>query len=144
MTKRRSIAAALTALAALAALGVPSTPAYATPTGTTGPSAPAVAADTRPSSCPITGYVCGYVNTSYNTNQGYELNPARSRGTCEVVFYRNAWSSAWNSTRYTIKLFRNTSCTGTDYKTIAANDGRHQFSFFFGIYWDNSVDAVMY
>jgi hypothetical protein len=100
----------------------------------------AVAPAAIPSSCGPE-LICGYVNTQYDTDQGYELDPVRPSGTCVVLFYRNALSSLWNASGHTIRLFKNTGCTGTDYKTINNGDGKHQFSIQLGITWDNSVDA---
>lgn len=97
-------------------------------------------ADTPPSSCTASS-VCGYVNVQYRTDQGYELNPQDAPGTCVVVFYRNAWSGVFNNTNRTIRLFKNTGCTGTDYKQFAPFTGKYQFSVQLGITWDNSVDA---
>lgn len=93
-----------------------------------------------PSSCG-SALICGYVNVQYRTDQGYELNPVDPAGTCVVVFYRNAWSGVWNASGHTIRLFKNTGCTGTDYKTINNGTGKYQFSVQLGITWDNSVDA---
>jgi hypothetical protein len=93
-----------------------------------------------PSSCG-SALICGYVNVQYQTNQGYELNPVDPAGTCVVVFYRNAWSGVWNASGHTIRLFKNTGCTGTDYKSIPNGTGKYQFSVQLGITWDNSVDA---
>ena len=104
---------------------------------------PAQAAEVPPASCPY-NYVCGYVNTGYHTDQGYEITYNQPAGTCEVVAFRNAWSGFFNNTGRTKRLYRNTSCTGTDYKTFLPRTGRYQFSVQLGITWDNSVDAVYY
>jgi hypothetical protein len=102
--------------------------------------AEAAAPAAMPSSCG-SSLICGYVNTQYHTDQGYELNPVDPAGTCVVVFYRNAWSGVWNASGHTIRLFKNTGCTGTDYKVINNGTGKYQFSVQLGITWDNSVDA---
>jgi hypothetical protein len=104
--------------------------------------AQASTADTPPSSCAAAS-VCGYVNTGYQTNQGYEYIPLAG-ATCQVVAYRNAWSGVFNNSGRTIRLFKNTGCTGTDYKTIANGTGKYQFSVQLGPTWDNSVDAVKF
>lgn len=107
------------------------------------PGVPALVAAAKPASCPSL-HVCLYVNTQYATNQGYELIPTRPAGTCEVMTFRNAVSSAWNASGRDIRVFRNTSCTGTDYKTIANGVGKGSFWIQFGPYWDNSTDAIRF
>jgi hypothetical protein len=103
---------------------------------------PAVAA-AAPSSCTAVS-VCGYVNVQYQTNQGYELDPVRAAGTCVVVSFRNAWSGVYNNSGRNIRLFKNTACSGTDYKTINNGSGKYQFSIQLGPTWDNSVDAYQF
>jgi hypothetical protein len=103
---------------------------------------PALAA-TAPDSCGSL-MVCGYVNTSYDTDQGYELIPERRAGTCVVLAFRNAWSGVWNGSGRTIRMFRNTACSGTDYKQYTNGSGNWQFSVRWGPSWDNSVDAIQF
>lgn len=122
-------------LLVLGIIAIPATAQAAVPT-----TAQAVAPAAMPSSCGPE-LICGYVNIGYQTNQGYELNPVEPAGTCVVIFYRNAWSGVWNASGHTIRLFKNTGCTGTDYKTIPNGSGKYQFSVQLGITWDNSVDA---
>lgn len=100
-------------------------------------------AEAPPDSCTLFS-VCGYVNTQYRTDQGYELIPERDPGTCVVVAHRNAWSGMFNNSGRTVRMFRNTSCSGTDYKTFVNGYGVHQFSVRFGPTWDNSVDAIQF
>jgi len=129
MTASRRIAgAALVAalVAALIAVFTPS-PAYAAPAG-----------------CTTRWYVCGYVDIQFKTGQGWELDPFLAPGTCDVVAYRNAWSSVWNSGYRAIRLYRNTTCTGSDYKGLRADRGVYRISLLWGPTWDNSIDAIMY
>lgn len=97
-----------------------------------------------PDSC-TSQSVCGYVNTGFRTNQGYELIPAQNPGVCIVVAFRNAWSGVYNNSGQTIRLFKNTSCSGTDYKQFTNGTGHHQLSVRFPLQgWDNSIDAVQF
>jgi hypothetical protein len=132
-------ATAITAiLIAVAGITIPA-PALAAPSP--GPAA-TVQAD-PPDSCTAAS-VCGYVNTGYDTDQGYEFIPARHAGVCEIVSLRNAWSGVYNNSGRTIRMFRNTGCTGTSYKQIANGGGHWQFSIKYGPTWDNTVDAIQF
>jgi hypothetical protein len=115
----------------------PASPSVAAPP----PAAPAIAAP--PSSC-ANQSVCGYVNIDFRTDQGYEWIPVQNGGTCVIVSHRNAWSGVYNNSGRTIRMYRNTGCTGTDYKTITNGDWRNRFSLQLGPSWDNSVDAIKF
>lgn len=131
MTFARRIAAVVVALIVAAVAGVAvAAPAYA---------------EAPPDSCAAES-VCGYVNTGYRTNQGYEYVVYRpDRGVCVVVGLRNAWSGVFNNSGHTIRLFRNTGCTGTDYKQFTNGTGHHQLSVKFPFQgWDNTIDAVQF
>lgn len=134
MTKTRTVVAAT--LTALLAAGLTATPANAAP------ATPAIKGPVPPSCTDLS--VCGYVNTGYATNQGYELIPTGPSGHCEVVSLRNAWSGVFNNSGRTIRMFRNTSCSGSDYKQFDNGGGHAQFSVRFGPTWDNSVDAIQF
>lgn len=100
------------------------------------------AAAASPDGCG-SGYLCLYVNTGYQTNQGYEIFPAQSTGTCETVDpYRNALSSAGNQSGHDVRFYKNTGCTGTDYRTLNNGTGNPKFSTHWAPSWDNSVDAI--
>lgn len=69
-------------------------------------------AEATPSSCP-NSTLCGYVDINYwCSTQGCELNPTRSGGTCENVTFRNAWSSLWNNSGRSIRVYKNLNCGG--------------------------------
>ncbi len=103
--------------------------------------APALAAP--PPSCAST-QLCVYVNTTYQTNQGYMLIPVGYSGQCVVLDpYRNAISSAWNSSGRDVRFYRDTSCSN-DYKTLYNGTGNPKFSTHWAPTWDNSTDAVKF
>lgn len=111
--------------------------------GTLAVATPALA-EGPPATCP-NQTVCGYNNTQYRTDQGYEWIPARNGGTCVVVAFRNAWSGVYNNSGQPIRLFKNTGCTGTDFKSVANGTGHHQISVAYPFQnWDNSIDAIQF
>lgn len=70
-------------------------------------------AEAPPSSCGGS-MLCAYVNTGYQTNQGYELVPvdALPVGTCDTPSFPNAWSSLYNNSGRVARLYKTTNCTG--------------------------------
>jgi Peptidase inhibitor family I36 len=129
-TRRRSgyAAAAITAAMTTAVALLPATPAFA-----------------YPASCPQYGYVCGYEKARYDTSGGYEIDPALRAGTCDVIALRNQWSSIWNSGPRRVYFYRNTTCTGTDYKWLDPQTGVGSVATAWGpTTWDNQIDAVKY
>lgn len=142
--RNRLVATLAAALTAVTFLLTP-TPAQATTTAPASAAVQAAAPTTQsipPSSC-ANASVCGYVNNNYQTNQGYEFIPTRTSGTCEVMAFRNAWSSAFNNSGRTIRIYKTTNCTG-DYRALSNGDGRLQFSTQWGPTWDNTTDAIKF
>lgn len=64
-----------------------------------------------PDTCANTS-VCGYVAGQYHPAEGYEWLPARTYGVCENVHYQNAWSSVFNNSGRTVRLYKGANCTG--------------------------------
>lgn len=71
---------------------------------------PALAA-APPASC-TNSSLCGYVDSSFRTREGYSLMPARSAGTCENLAARNQWSSIYNNSGRTVRMHKNLNCGG--------------------------------
>lgn len=79
-----------------------------------GMASPASAAPEPPPSSCGGSMLCAYVNTGYQTNQGYELIPvdALPIGTCDTPSFPNAWSSLYNNSGRVTRLYKTTNCTG--------------------------------
>jgi hypothetical protein len=103
---------------------------------------PASAADEKPASC-TNASVCGYVNSLFRTNQGYELIPSRSAGVCVYVAFPDAWSGIWNNSGRTVRVFKNGSCSGSDYLTYYNGTGHGQLSVQHPT-WENKIRAVRF
>lgn len=101
--------------------------------------APAVAAP--PPSC--TNFsVCTYVNIGYRTNQGYELIPVRTGGTCEQTFYQNSISGVYNNSGRSIRLYKNDNCSGES-MVFYNGTGHHQFSVRYPT-WENDIESLKF
>jgi hypothetical protein len=120
MTFRRTVTTAAAVVLVTGAALAPSTAAQAAP----------------PSSC-TNSSVCGYVNSGYRTDQGYELIPVQPAGTCEGMSFPNAWSGLFNNSGRSIRLYKNSGCSG-EYITFANGDGHAQFSVAHPTYENNS------
>jgi hypothetical protein len=87
--------------------------------------------------------VCGYVNSTYQTNQGYEIDPALAPGTCDTPAYNNAWSSIWNSGPRNVRFYQSGNCTGS-YKLLEPNSGVNWITPWWGKPWDNSISSFRF
>lgn len=126
-----------------------------------GTSAPALAADTpaapgpdgtvviyaAPSSCTYQS-LCGYVDNSYQTGEGYELIPEQAPpSACNVLAHRNKWTSVYNNTSRTVRLYLNTTCTGSSgvqYKTIGPGTGIQYLWITWSPSWNDTLDAAQF
>lgn len=99
-------------------------------------------AQAAPSNC-ANSSVCGYVAGGYYTDQGYEYIPTRSAGTCEWVAHANKWSSFWNNSGRTIRLFKNSNCSGTDYIQYTNGTGHGTLSIRHPSFNDN-IESVQF
>ncbi len=121
---KRTIALAISAVLTMAGLAFTASPAAADSapggapiTDLCGPeciyektgSGPSLAVD-RPASCAGSS-LCGYVDVGFSTGAGYEFIPFST--TCETVAFNNAWSSAYNNSGRTVRMFNTSNCTGS-------------------------------
>lgn len=99
------------------------------------PGSPAAAAP--PASCGNL-LLCGYVNTNYQTNQGYELIP--SVVGCDSVAFPNNWSSLYNNTGRTVRFWKGPGCTGT-YISFSNGQGEVRLATSSHPTWENQIES---
>src|ERR1051326_6547335 len=88
---------------------------------TTVPIAASVPALPPPGTC-VNSSVGGYGAASFSTSLGYEYIPSHTAGYCEtMVALPNQWSSLYNNTGRTIRVYKDTFCGG-DYLQLASGD----------------------
>lgn len=125
---KRMIALAIATLLALAGSAVVASPAQAA---------------AAPASCPST-HLCVYVDNGYATGEGYMLIPVRSAGTCVSLSpFRNAITSAWNSSGRNVRFYRDTGCAN-DSKVLYNGTGNGNFYTHWGPTWNDTTDAVKF
>lgn len=124
MTLSRRIAAAVAILAVslVSALAVAS-PASAAP----------------PSSC-TNSSLCSYVAQQFSTSQGYELNPVQSPGTCDNVGLPNSWTSVYNNSGRSVRMYKNPNCSGGVW-TLASGDSLRNMSLYQPS-WNDTIDSI--
>lgn len=98
--------------------------------------APASAAP--PGNC-ANNSVCGYVNQLYSTAGGYEYVTG-SAGSCQNVGLNDSWTSVFNNTGHTVRLYRDANC-GNGVWTLANGDGLRNMSLYQPS-WNDKISSV--
>lgn len=107
--------------------------------GILGLASPAMAAP--PTSC-TNSSVCGYGRHQFSTAEGYELSPVRSAGTCENLGLRNQWTSVYNNSGRTIRMYKNTGCGGGHWELPSGDSLRNM-----ALYqpsWNDNIESIMF
>lgn len=135
-------AATVAAVAILLTLASAAAPVQAKPDPTAGGAKGMVAPLAPPASCAGSS-VCGYVASEYRTHEGYEWMPRRSYGVCENVHYNNLWSSVYNNSGRTVRLYKGVNCT-EGYWVMPNGDGLCCLSIFQPTWNDNIASLRWY
>jgi hypothetical protein len=99
-------------------------------------SGPASAAP--PSSC-TNSSLCSYAKERFDTSQGYELNPVQTSG-CENVSLPNRWSSVYNNSGRTVRMYKNPNCSGGVW-TLPSGDSLKDMPLYQPS-WNDTIDSI--
>lgn len=127
MISLRRTAAALTALTLAAG------------TVSADPDSPTLAA--APASC-ANSSLCGYGAQLYNTNEGYEWNPSSPGGECEATGLTNQWTSVYNNSGRTVRMYKGPNCTEGYY--VVAGGGYLRNMFLYQNAWNDNVESIRF
>lgn len=126
MTPIRRVAAASAAIAIAVTAAVTATP------GAAQAAAPARCASLS---------VCGFVDHNYGGN--YEWIPSQRAGTTSDLAFPNRWSSFFNNSGRTIRLYTRLDCTG-DYRQYSNGSGVPNVTLYVGPTWNDNVECVRF
>jgi Peptidase inhibitor family I36 len=130
----RRMAAIAATLALLIGAFVGVTPSVAS----AGPTAPPPVVLAAPGSC-TNSSLCGYNRHQYSTAEGYELNPVGSAGDCEPVAFNDQWTSVWNNSGRSVRLYKDAGCSGGVW-TLSNGDGLRNMSLYQPS-WNNEISS---
>ena len=102
-------------------------------------SSPAAAAP--PGGC-TNSSVCGYAADQYARNEGYETIPNSGAGVCENVGLPNRWTSVYNNSGRTIKLYKNVNC-GNGVWTLASGGSLRNMALYQPS-WNDNIESFRF
>jgi len=105
--------------------------------------APVSKALAAPANCRYNASVCGYESFNYLCDDGCEVIPFSTAGGCEAVALPNQWSSFWNNSGRTVRLYKTANCTSS-YLTYYSSTGEDYFLTSGQTSWENAVRSVRF
>lgn len=95
-----------------------------------------------PANCRYNYSACGYESAFYNCDDGCEVIPRQTPG-CEPVALAGQWSSYFNNSGRTTRVYKTTGCTGS-YLTYYSGTGETYFLTSGHTDWENAVRSVRF
>lgn len=97
------------------------------------------AAAAAPGNC-ANSSVCGYGDRSYTTGQGYEFATFPGAGVCDNIGLPNQWTSVYNNSGRTVRLYRNANC-GNGVWTLTSGSGLNNMGLWQPS-WNNTIESI--
>lgn len=94
-----------------------------------------------PASCTNSSF-CGYGHQNYSTEEGYELTPFYRAGLCEPTALRNSYTSLYNNSGRTVRVYKSNNCSG-EYLTYYNGTGVTNI-FFPHPTWNDNIESLKY
>lgn len=86
--------------------------------------------------------LCSYGAALWRTSEGYEWNPSSPGQECEAIGLTNQWTSVYNNSGRTVRMYKGAGCTG-GYWSLAGGGELRNMGFYQPA-WNDEIESIRF